>query len=105
MSQPEGPVRVDVLIRDATIVTMDPQRRIITHGAVAIDKGRIAAVGKSSEVEAAYAGKETIDAHRSFWLAHDQASAAACARAGQADSTAAVSVSSATFFCSAFSAQ
>ena len=64
MSQPEGPARVDVLIRDATVVTMDAQRRIITHGAVAIDKDRIVAVGKTGDVEALYLGRETIDGAR-----------------------------------------
>lgn len=64
MSEPEQPRSVDVLIRDATVLTMDAERRIITHGAVAIDKGRIAAVGKSSDLETRYAGEETIDGAR-----------------------------------------
>jgi len=55
---------VDVLIRDTMVVTLDPERRIITHGAVAIDGDTIVAVGKSDEVEAAFAGRETIDGRR-----------------------------------------
>jgi 5-methylthioadenosine/S-adenosylhomocysteine deaminase len=64
MSEVAAPTTVDVLIRDALVVTMDPERRIITHGAVAIDKDAIVAVGKSEEVEARFAGREVIDGRR-----------------------------------------
>lgn len=43
---------IDLLIRDATIVTMDAQRRVIENGAVAIDDGKIIAVGADATFEA-----------------------------------------------------
>ncbi len=48
---------------------------------------------------------QDVDGRRGPGLAHGQASATAGVRTGQAASTAAVLVKSATFFCSAFSAQ
>ncbi|MBI4280027.1 MAG: amidohydrolase family protein [Armatimonadetes bacterium] len=54
---------IDLLITGGTVVTMDPQRRIITDGAVAVDGGRILAVDKAAVVAAQYpAVRETIDA-------------------------------------------
>ena len=38
---------------NCTIFTMDPERRILTDAAVAVDGTTIAAVGKSAEVRAA----------------------------------------------------
>ncbi len=49
---------VDLLIRDATIITMDAERRIIERGAIAIDDGRIVAIGADRALDA----KKTIDA-------------------------------------------
>ena len=43
------------------LVTVDPQRRIIRDGALVIEGGRIAAVGKSADYPA-IAGDEVIDA-------------------------------------------
>ncbi len=54
---------VDLLIKDAKfVVTVDPERRVIHDGAVAIDGMEIADVGKSSELERKYPRAETIDA-------------------------------------------
>ena len=50
------------LITNGIVVTMDPQRRIIDGGAVAIEKDRIIDVGVSSDLEAKYRPQETIDA-------------------------------------------
>jgi cytosine/adenosine deaminase-related metal-dependent hydrolase len=50
----------DLLLTHATVVTMDPERRILEDGAVAIDGGRIAAVGPTAELAGAPAGR-TID--------------------------------------------
>jgi len=53
---------VDLVVRNATVVTVDAQRRVIPNGAVAIEGGRIVAVGERAEVEARYRGKEVLDA-------------------------------------------
>ena len=52
----------DLIVRNATVVTMDARRRVIADGAVAIEGGRIAAVGPAAEVEARYRGREILDA-------------------------------------------
>ena len=36
---------VEMIVTAGTVVTMDKDRRVITNGAVAIDKGQIVAVG------------------------------------------------------------
>ena len=41
---------------------MDSSRRVIDHGAVAIDHGRIASVGAAAEIDAAYTAREVVDA-------------------------------------------
>ena len=52
-----------MLVKNATVVTVDKTRRIIENGAVAIEDNRIVAVGKSSELEEAFSGNEQIDAN------------------------------------------
>jgi 5-methylthioadenosine/S-adenosylhomocysteine deaminase len=52
---------MDVIIRHGTVITVDGGRRIIGDGAVAIDGGRIAAVGRSSDLAGQRADLE-IDA-------------------------------------------
>jgi 5-methylthioadenosine/S-adenosylhomocysteine deaminase len=54
--------RVDLVVRNGTVVTVDAGRRVIAHGAVAVDGGRIAAVGTEAEVDAQFRGKEVLDA-------------------------------------------
>lgn len=51
----------DILISGGIVVTVDPARRVIEDGAVAIEKDRIVAVGSRLEVAAAHPAKETID--------------------------------------------
>lgn len=58
------PVPVDLLIRNAWIVTMDGQRRIYRDGALAVVGGRIHSVGPSAEVERAVTAREVIDGSR-----------------------------------------
>ncbi len=53
---------VDLVVTHGTVVTVDAQRRVLADGAVAIDKGRIVAVGTGAEIAAAYAGRESLDA-------------------------------------------
>ncbi|MBC7250250.1 MAG: amidohydrolase [Anaerolineae bacterium] len=50
---------IDLLITGGTIVTMDPQRRVITGGAIAVDEGRIVAVDQNLPD---YKARKTIDA-------------------------------------------
>lgn len=54
--------RVDLIIRDATVVTMDGTSRVIENGAVAIKGERIIAVGATSEIAAKYTAARTINA-------------------------------------------
>ena len=54
----------DLFIRNADwLITVDAQRRIFTDGAIAIEGDRIAAVGKTKDLEGQYDGSQrTIDA-------------------------------------------
>ena len=46
---------MSLLIRNATVLTVDAGDRVIEDGAVYVEDGRIAAVGPSAGVEAAHA--------------------------------------------------
>ena len=50
------------IIKNARIITMDPQRRILDDGALVISGSRIAAVGDRAELEAQYPGAAVINA-------------------------------------------
>lgn len=52
----------DILITNGTVIAIDPERRIIPDGAVAIEGETILAVGPASEVVRRHPAKETIDA-------------------------------------------
>src|SRR6266571_4106083 len=50
-----------MLFTNATIITMNPNREIITNGAIAIDDNRIVAVGKTDVLRSQYGNDEEID--------------------------------------------
>jgi len=52
---------IDLILSGGIVVTMDPSRRVIKNGAVAVDKGMILHVGEAGEVKAKYPAKETIN--------------------------------------------
>ena len=55
--RPTSPM--SILIRDATVITVDPQRRILDPGAVYVEGARIVDVGRSEEVVAPAPGGDT----------------------------------------------
>ena len=52
----------EYLVKNGLVVTMDPERRVITDGAVAIEGNIIKSVGKSEELSKEYGSYEVIDA-------------------------------------------
>ncbi|HYM62574.1 MAG TPA: amidohydrolase [Thermoanaerobaculia bacterium] len=60
LAAPKAPRKIDLLITGGTVLTMSGAN--IEGGSVAIDRGAIVAVGKSSEVDGLYAPKQTIRA-------------------------------------------
>jgi 5-methylthioadenosine/S-adenosylhomocysteine deaminase len=57
-----APKSVDLIVRGGTVVAMDERGSVFEDGAVAVHRGRIVAVGKRSDIEKNYAGRETIEA-------------------------------------------
>src|ERR1044072_2386249 len=53
---------VDLIVRGGAVVTMDSERRVLEHGAVAIKGGRIVAIGSTADIVRNYAAREVIDA-------------------------------------------
>jgi 5-methylthioadenosine/S-adenosylhomocysteine deaminase len=55
---------VDLIIADISwLITMDPSRRVIREAAIAVDGGKIVAVGKSADITARYSAKRSVDGH------------------------------------------
>ena len=54
--------RVDLLVLNGTLVTMDKQHRVIQDAGVAVAGGRIVAVGSSKDIVRMYAAPESVDA-------------------------------------------
>jgi cytosine/adenosine deaminase-related metal-dependent hydrolase len=63
-AEPPGfaPATCDVIVRNGCVVTMDPERRVFAHGAVAIAGRTIAAVGREDDVMARYRAARVHDA-------------------------------------------
>src|SRR3712207_5215167 len=62
VSAQPAPRQVALLIVNATVVTMDAGRRVLTNGGVAIDGREIVAVDTTAAIEKAFRGRERIDA-------------------------------------------
>src|SRR5262245_52509327 len=56
------PRTVSLIVANGTIVTVNPARRVIARGSVAIDGRDIVAVDTAEAIAAAYRSDETIDA-------------------------------------------
>lgn len=54
--------RVDLLIHNGIVVTMNANGDVFDDGAIAVKDGRIVAVGKSADIASKFAARETIDA-------------------------------------------
>jgi 5-methylthioadenosine/S-adenosylhomocysteine deaminase len=55
--------KVDLLVTNGTVITMDVQRRVIENGAVAVKGDAIVAVGASAALAAQYEAAKIVDAH------------------------------------------
>ena len=55
--------KVDLLVTNGTVVTMDAKRDVIEGGAVAVNGDSIVAVGPTAELSAKYDAAKVIDAH------------------------------------------
>ena len=52
---------VDILVKHATVVTMDPQKRVFNDGAVAVKNNRILDIGKTDDLVTRYKSDKIID--------------------------------------------
>jgi 5-methylthioadenosine/S-adenosylhomocysteine deaminase len=55
-------IRVDLLVLNGTLVTMDKERHVIQDAGVAVKQGRIVAVGSSADILSMYSAPERVDA-------------------------------------------
>lgn len=59
---------IDILIRNAQVITVDNQRNIYLDGAIAIHEGKIIDVGQSEAIAAKYEAAKIIDGHMKIAL-------------------------------------
>ena len=57
----DGKASVDSLLRHGTFLTMDEERRIFVDGSIAIDDGKIEAIGTDREIEAKFSSLNVRD--------------------------------------------
>ncbi len=80
LEKPDGqPRRVELIVRNGYVITMDDANRILEDGAIAIDRGRIVAVGDSQAIASTYKAGRVVDAkgapvHPGFIECHMHAS-------------------------------
>ena len=55
---------IDFLLTNATIITMNPGREVLENSSLAIDQGRILAIGPAVELEQKYPATRVINARR-----------------------------------------
>jgi 5-methylthioadenosine/S-adenosylhomocysteine deaminase len=55
-------IRVDLLVLNGTLVTMDKERHVIPDAGIAVEHGRIVAVGSSADIIRMYSAPERVDA-------------------------------------------
>ena len=55
-------IRVDLLVLNGTLVTMDKDHRVIQDAGVAVEQGRIVAVGSSADIVRMYSAPARVDA-------------------------------------------
>src|SRR5438094_1148759 len=54
-------IKVDLIIRGGTVVTMDSSRRVIENGGIAIRDGRIVAVAQAAEMDLNYGARQVTE--------------------------------------------
>ena len=59
-----GTQMADLLIVHGTLITVDPERRVIEDGALAVRGDRIVAIGASADLERRFVAGKTLNAHR-----------------------------------------
>jgi 5-methylthioadenosine/S-adenosylhomocysteine deaminase len=67
-SQAQSPKTVSLLITNGTIVTMDPELRVLPLGSVAIDGSTIVAVDRADTIRRRFRARDTIEAWGSIVL-------------------------------------
>ncbi|MCL4506793.1 MAG: amidohydrolase family protein [Chloroflexi bacterium] len=61
MSQADIPAKVDTILANGFVITMDDSFKIFPHGAVAISGDSVAAVGESDDVTRQYSAPQVVD--------------------------------------------